>query len=324
MRILQYSFFLAAGLFLVWWQLRSMTEAETAAFMDALRRVDYIIVVPVFLMAILSFISRALRWKLLMEPLGYDPALKNVFSATMAGYLANAAVPRLGEVLKCSLLAKYEKLRIDKLVGTIIVERAFDLLCYAVFIALTLVLQIDKLKDLVRDKLNAPSSGSGYGMVLLLLILISTFFLFKFIMRRYPDKNIMLRIRDILEGFREGIASVKNLKKRKAFLIHTFFIWLMYFLQIYVGFFAMEETNGLSPAAACSVLSLATLAMILTPGGIGSFPVFVMQTLALYEISHPAGNAFGWLMWGVNTFIIILAGLISIIMLPLINKKTQA
>src|SRR6476661_3412778 len=128
--ILQYIIFLGGGIFLVWWQLRSMTPEEEQDFRNAMSYANYWLVIPVVILCILSHLSRAMRWKLLMEPLGYKPALKNVFSVIMVGYLANAAVPRLGEILKCTFLSRYEKLQVDKLFGTILVERTFDLVCY--------------------------------------------------------------------------------------------------------------------------------------------------------------------------------------------------
>ena len=129
---LQYFIFLGAGILLVWWQLRSMTAQEKSDFLHAFTYAEYWLIIPVVIMSLLSHISRSMRWKLLMEPLGYNPALKNVFAVTMVGYLANAAVPRLGELLKCSFLAKYEDLKMDKLVGTILVERTFDFICYII------------------------------------------------------------------------------------------------------------------------------------------------------------------------------------------------
>ena len=110
-----------------------MTLAERAEFYTTFSNTNYWLLIPVAIMSILSHLSRSMRWKLMMEPLGYNPALKNVFAATMVGYLANSAIPRLGEVLKCSLLARYEKLKVDKLFGTILVERTFDFICYLLF-----------------------------------------------------------------------------------------------------------------------------------------------------------------------------------------------
>jgi glycosyltransferase 2 family protein len=105
------------------------------------------------------------------------------------------------------------------------------------------------------------------------------------------------------------------------FIVYTLFIWAMYLLQIYTGFKAMESTSTLGIKAACAVLSLSTLAMIVTPGGIGSFPIFVMQTLSIYGVASSQGKAFGWLIWGISTGLIIVAGLVSLVLLPYINKK---
>lgn len=118
-------------------KLKSLTPEQKTAFLDALKEANYWLILPVAVMTVISHLSRAMRWKLLMEPLNYNPALKNVFAVTLIGYFANAAFPRLGEILKCTFLARYEKLKVDKLAGTIIVERAFDMVCFLIFIGIT-------------------------------------------------------------------------------------------------------------------------------------------------------------------------------------------
>lgn len=323
--ILQYIIFLGGGLFLVWWQLRSMTENEAAAFKQALSLANYWLVVPVIIISLLSHLSRAMRWKLLMKPLDYRPSLKNVFSVVMVGYLANAAVPRLGEVLKCTLLARYEKLHFDKLVGTIIVERMFDLLCYIIFIGLTVLIQIDLVGGYVRSKLAtvADTAGLPIWAKLLLVVLVITvvIWLMRFLRKKFPGNKLILRINSFVRGLIEGVKTIKDLKERKLFLAHTLFIWSMYLLQIYIGFSVMESTAHLGLRPAFSVLTLATLAMIATPGGIGSFPIFVKETLLIYGILSPAGTAFGWLLWGANTGIVIITGLAALLLLPVINRR---
>lgn len=326
--ILQYVFFLGGGLFLVWWQLSSMTVIEKNEFYNSLKSVNYWIVIPVILMSIASHISRSMRWQLLMEPLGYQPKLKNVFSVTMIGYLINAAIPRLGEVVKCTLLAKHEKLRADKLIGTIIVERTFDLICYLLFIGFTLLIQINKIGSFAEEKMDSSSQSSDMPFWLQLIVTggVTTLFilLIKFLFKKFPGNKIIIKINNIIKGIGEGFRTIKNIKNRKAFLIHTGFIWLMYLSQIYIGFKSMDGIDHLGIPAAFSVLSLATLSMIITPGGIGSFPIFVMQTLSVYSIAAPLGKAFGWLMWGVSTGIILIAGLICLVALPYINRNKTA
>lgn len=324
---LQYIIFLGGGLFLVWWQLRGMTPLERESFYQSLKQANYWLVLPVIFIALLSHLFRSLRWKLLMEPMGYDPAVRNVFAATMVGYLANAAIPRLGEILKCSALAKYENLRVDRLVGTIIIERLFDFVCYLFFIALTILIQLDLVGGFVLDMISPADGGNAAEAFLkpaiIIALLISVYFIIRKIFFRFPNNPIIKKIRQVMNGISEGFRTIRALKKQKAFLSYTLLIWFLYFLQIYIGFKAMDETSGLGIRAGFSVLTLATLAMIITPGGIGSFPVFVMETLLLYGISTPIGNAFGWLMWGVSTFIIIIAGLISMLALPMMNRQPK-
>lgn len=323
--ILQYVIFLGGGLFLVWWQLRSMTEGEAAAFREAMSLANYWLVIPVVIISLLSHLSRAMRWKLLMKPLDYRPSLKNVFSVVMVGYLANAAIPRLGEVLKCTLLARYEKLHFDKLVGTIIVERMFDLLCYIIFIGLTVLIQIDLVGGYVKSKLSSVADTAGLPvwtkLLILTLVITSVIWLLRYLRKKFPGSKLILKINSFVRGLIEGVKTIKELKERKLFLAHTLFIWSMYLLQIYIGFSVMESTSHLGIRPAFSVLTLATLAMIATPGGIGSFPIFVKETLLIYGILSPAGTAFGWLLWGANTGIVIITGLGALLLLPVINRK---
>lgn len=310
---------------MVWWQLNSMTAIEKKEFYNSLKNVNYWIAIPILLMSIASHISRSMRWQILMEPLGYQPKLKNVFSVTMIGYLINTAVPRLGEVVKCTLLAKHEKLRADKLIGTIIIERTFDLICYLLFICVTVLIQIDKVGSYAKEKIDDMSRSSGMPVwleIIIIGVIITLFiFLIKFLFKKYPDNKLILKINNIVKGIAEGFRTIKKIKNRKAFLLHTGFIWLMYLSQIYIGFKSMEGIDHLGIQAAFSVLSLATLSMILTPGGIGSFPIFVMQTLSIYTIAAPLGKAFGWLMWGVSTGIVLMVGLICLVALPYINRE---
>ena len=324
---LQYIIFLGGGLFLVWWQLKGMSNAEEKEFVSSLKNANYWMIIPVALMSIISHVARSKRWQLLMEPMGYKTKLSNVFSVTMIGYLANAAIPRLGELLKCTLLAKYEQLKIEKLVGTIIMERGFDLLCYLFFIVLTILVQIEKVSHFLESqlsKLNYNTSNFWIKPIIAFTILWIVVKLIKALIKKYPNQKFVQKTNAFFQGLIEGLKSIKQLKKRKQFLGLTVLIWAMYLGQIYIGFMGMEGTESLGISAACAVLTLATLSMIVTPGGIGSFPIFVMQTLLIYGIPSTLGKAFGWMMWGVSTGIMIIVGLICLVLIPYLNKKTKA
>lgn len=322
--ILQYAFFLGAGIFLVWWQLRGMTAEQKTQFTLALRSANYWLILPIICMSLLSHLSRSYRWKLLLEPLDYYPKIKNVFSVTMVGYLANAAFPRLGEVLKCTFLSKYEHIKVDKLVGSILIERTFDLFCFIIFIGITVLIQINKIGGFIKEKISLFGNNAGMPLwvkgLLVLGIIAFTYFILKFLVNKYPDNKTIFKVNNFFKGIGQGFIAIRNLKKRNLFIAHTLLIWSMYLMQVYVGFKAMEHTAALDLRAACSVLVLASFSMILTPNGIGLFPIFVMQTLILYNIDGSYGKAFGWLIWGVSTCITLIVGFICLLLLPYINK----
>jgi uncharacterized protein (TIRG00374 family) len=322
---LQYLLFSGGGLFLVWWQLKSMSPVEKNEFYRAIGQTNFWIIIPVVCMSLASHLSRAMRWKLLLEPVGYKPSTANAFMATMIGYLANSAVPRLGEVLKCSMLARYEKMRIDKLVGTILLERSFDLICFALFVGLTITFQLDligsTLNNFWETALQKTENFSWTLLIVVLTALALMFILLRIALKKLSKLNIVQKLNQIISGITDGFKSILQLKNRKAFLLHTLFIWAMYLGQIYVGFSSLNETSELSLGAACSVLTLASLSMIVTPGGIGSFPIFVMEVLLLYQIESPIGKAFGWLMWGVSTGLIVVSGLLSLVIIPWFNRN---
>jgi uncharacterized protein (TIRG00374 family) len=326
-QLLQYVIFLGGGIFLVWWQLKSMNLEEKNEFYNAIKNANFWILIPISIMSIMSHISRSMRWKLLMEPLDFHPKLRNVFMVTMVGYLANAAIPRLGELLKCTFLARYEKLKLDKLVGTIILERSFDLVCYAIFIAFTILIQIKIIGSFATEKLDRLFQGNPTLTFLKLGLVIGAIILFWIVMRwiikKNPQNKLINKINLMIKGVFEGLSTIKHMKKKGAFLMHTIFIWCMYLGQIYLGFWGLDSTASLGIGAACSVLSLATLSMIVTPGGIGSFPIFVMQTLMIYGLTSAQGKAFGWLMWSASTGLIVLVGFVSLLLLPVLNKKEK-
>jgi uncharacterized protein (TIRG00374 family) len=327
--VLQYIFFLGGGIFLIWWQFHNMTPEQTAKFKYALAGADYRILIPVIVFALASHISRSLRWKILLEPLGYTPSLFNTFCVTMVGYLANSFVPRLGEILKCTLLGKYEKIPVQKLIGTIVIERIFDFLCYLFFIVFTVLIQYKLVGGFVKTEIAAMvSSNSGIPLWLKALIaiflIIAVFILIRSLFKKFAPAKLLRRINNFIQGLREGIASIRKLKKRRLFLTHTLFIWVMYLMQIYLGFSALKDVSHLGLDAACAVLTLATLAMIVTPGGIGTFPAAVFLVLNLYKIDHSTGEAFGWLMWGTTTFIILFFGLLCLGVLFFTHRKKQS
>ncbi|MEP6677048.1 MAG: lysylphosphatidylglycerol synthase transmembrane domain-containing protein [Ferruginibacter sp.] len=325
LNILKYVIFLGGGAFLVWWQFHQMTADQEKKFIYAITHAKYWVLIPVIIMALASHLSRSIRWRILIEPLGYKPSIFNTFCATMVGYLANSFLPRLGEIIKCTMLGKYEKIPAQKLIGTIVVERIFDIICYIIFIIITVLIQYKRVGDFASERVKAINQHGVVPLWVKLLILTACILLLIFILRwmykKYDQSRVVQKIKSFTSGIAEGIATVKKLKNRGWFIFHTVFIWSMYLMQIYVGFIAVSEVSHLSLAAACGVLTLATLAMIVTPNGLGTFPAAVFLVLQLYNVDNVIGEAFGWLMWGTTTFIILFFGSLFFLLMVLVNNK---
>jgi hypothetical protein len=326
--ILQYLFFLGLGLFLVWWSVSKMSEKDLTDCKNALQSARYFLFIPVFFILTISHISRAIRWKILMKPMGYTPSLLNTFFAVMVGYLANLAVPRLGEILKCTILGKYEKVPPDKLVGTILIERAVDVICLMLVFLIAIVSQAAILSDYATKTIqeNFISGGTRpllIKLVVILLILLSTFFLSKWVFKKFGHSKIVNKINTIFIGIKTGISSVKDLENKWSFIFHSLLIWACYLGGTYLGFFATKGTDGLPIAAVFPILAFASIGMIITPGGIGAYPRFIMEVMLLYNIEKGIGYANGTLQWVAQFLIILVLGFISLVLLPYYNKKRE-
>lgn len=326
--ILQYLLFLGLSIFLVWWSVRKITDKGWQDIKEAFRNANYLLIIPVMITLLLSHYSRSLRWKILIEPLGYTPRTFNIYMAVLIGYMANLAVPRLGEVLKCTILARYEKVPADKLVGTIVAERAFDVVCLILVILITFFTQADLIGGYINETLNKiveskTSSLSTTKIIILFAILLLGIAAVIVAFKKFSHVRFIQKIKTIFEGIWHGITSVRYLKNKGWFIFHTIFIWSMYLLSVQIGFFAMRETSVYGIPNALSVLTMGSLAMVVPApgGGIGVYAWFVQNTMLIYGLKESMGFAFGQLMWSVQFFFALLSGFIALSLLPYFNKR---
>ena len=325
--LLQYFFFTILAAFFVWLSLKDLNKEKWEQLKDALHRANYWLLVPILGLLLLSHWLRALRWRQLIEPLGYRPSKINTFLGVMIGYFVNLGAPRVGEVVKCTILARYEKVPVDKLVGTIVAERAFDVMCLLIIFALTLFFQFDVINALAATKIyplfeNANGKVSYQKIIYLIIGGILFLFLLKFIFSRFGHMNIIQKAKAVLVNIWHGLTSVRALKNKPLFFFYTVGIWFLYLMSTWLGFFAIRETSRLTLTDALSVLAMGSVGMIVSPGGIGAYALLVQETVAFYNIpSEPYGQALGWLLWFGQFLSFILFGVTSFILLPRINKN---
>lgn len=327
---LQYVFFIALAVFFIWLSFHKIDAEKWHQLLSALKQAKLWIFFPVLFLLLLSHWLRALRWKMLIQPLGYNPSSLNTFFGVMVGYFVNLGAPRLGEIVKCTVLARYEKVPADKLVGTIVAERAFDLLCLIIVCGATIALQFDVIGSYAWSSIepvfqNKAGRFSYIRIGVILASLVLVIFLLRFVFRRYLHINFIQRFRKILVGILHGLTSIRLVKNKWLFLFHTVSIWLLYLISTYLGFFVLHETQHLGIAQACAVLVMGSIGMILSPGGIGAYPLFIQQTVSLYGIApEPYGLALGWLLWLGQFIIFVVFGALSFILLPALNRKPDA
>ena len=325
--ILQYLFFLGLGAFFVWLSVKDIGEAQWQQIKDALNRARVWLVVPASALLLLSHYSRALRWKLLMEPMGYNPSSFNVFAAVMIGYLVNTGVPRLGEVVKCSILARYERVRVDRLVGTIVMERAVDVVCLIVVFACALVFEGSIINEHVFARFASffqDTSGQTSFRKILIILLAATalIFIIRFLLRRFAHISAVTKVRTALSGIAHGLGSIRQVRRKGLFIFHTIFIWVLYLGATTVGIYALQETSHLGIGGGLTTLALGSVGMLISPGGIGAYAWIVAKLMGWYGLDETTiGNALGWLLWSVQTGIVLLFGLLFFGLLSYYNKK---
>lgn len=327
LNIITYLLTLGLCAFLIWLSVKDLKADDFEKIRAAVSKANYYLLIPILIMGFVSHWSRAVRWKYLMEPLDLHPSTANTLFAVLVGYLANLAFPRLGEVLKCTILARYEKIPADKLVGTIIAERAFDMLCLLILFFLTFVVQIDLaweyLQELIARFQHKDGDSNHTGKIVLGAILLVSVLLFIF-RKRIGNFAFVLKIKEVFKNILSGIMSFKNMKNKKGFVFHTVLIWSMYMGMIMIGFYSIAETNMLTYKTGFSVLSFGSVGMIVTPGGIGAYTLLVEEIVSLYGIEKAISVAISWIIWLVPTCIILLGGAISLVLLPIYNKKRNA
>ena len=278
--------------------------------------------------SLVAFASRAYRWNLLIEPLGYRPRLMNTMYALMVGYLANLAIPRLGEVTRCGSLSKAENVPFNKLLGTVIIERIVDVLSLLACLLLTAIIEYERLGNFLVDKLLVPMkeriSTSLQSPVFITGALVSVaalIILVLYYVRKSRKETGESKFIQLLRGLVHGLQSIGKLKRPLAFLFHSALIWVMYFFMAYLCFFSLEPTSGLSAGAGLFILVVGGIGMSApVQGGIGVYHLLVSQGLMLYGLTLQDGLAFATLLHTSQTVLVIFLGAISFLLLFLGNK----
>jgi uncharacterized protein (TIRG00374 family) len=317
---------LSLGIFLIWISTKSLTKEEVEAVKYQILAANYNILVPSILIILLSHFMRALRWRMMITPLSYKPSLFNVFLSVLIGFFFNLIFPRLGELMKCTLLGKHEKIPVDKLVGTMVAERLIDVFCLLIVISMTIVSQYQRVGNYANEligtfykKIQFNVTTTIITSVVFIIFLVGGFIIFK----RFQKSKSIEKIKSIIKGILTGFGSIRKIEKKGLFTAYTISIWFLYLFCIKIGFLAINEISTLGWIPSLTILTFGSFAMIATQGGIGAYQLAVQKTLVLFGVREVTGLAFGWLMWSVQTIFLMVAGPISLLIMSTINKKNK-
>lgn len=277
--------FLAVGILLLWFAFSNVNFTKLAA---GLKEAEYSWLLLSVLFAFIAFVSRARRWVLLINPLGFNPSVLNAFYALMTGYLANLALPRIGEITRCISLGKKAKIPVDQLIGTVVVERTIDfisLLIIMIILIFTSGGQIglflkESILDPVQHKILSLFGNTWILWVILFSLGIITMFLLVRYKKALRKIHFFSKMFDLTRGIINGLKTITNLERKWEFLFHTVFIWINYALMTWVVVFSLESTSHLTFGNSIFILVIGGLAMSApVQSGLGAFHYIVSRGL---------------------------------------------
>lgn len=322
-KTLKFATFFLLGILIFWMVYKDQDIDHIKSILSD--HVNYIWIVVSLFLGLLSHISRTIRWNLMIEPLGRKPKMLNTFLAVMVGYLMNLALPRMGEISRCGVLARYEKISFTKLIGTVVVERLIDVLMLLILLLVVVLTQFGQVLEFLN---NNPEVNQKLHKVMYSPVLIGSFCLVILIVwisrRKIKESSLMKKLKGFIAQFSEGVQSIRSMKNKGTFIFHSVFIWVLYFLMLYCVFFAFGFTSHLTPLAGLTVFVFGSFGMVApVQGGIGAWHFMIIEALALYGVDRGDGKVFALLAHGSTTVMLIVLGLIGLLALPFVNEREE-
>lgn len=321
--ILKASLSLGLGCFLFWYFFHQMNFSEKIEFYNLLKNANYGWILLSILLSFLTFLLRAERWKLALEPLDYTTKFGNRYHSLMIGYIVNAVFPRAGELSRAFLLSKKEHLSFSETLGTIFSERFIDLLLLGTIGVIAYFMNQQHFIQLYQELSTSVPKAEAPHLSFYLFLFIAFLFITGISIYIF-NKKIQLKINQFIRELFRGILSIFRLKRWFLYCIYSLLIWGLYVGDFWICFFSIPETSNYPASVILLTFIAGTIGVILTNGGIGAFPLLFGITLSIVDSSteniRVIGNSLGMLIWSSQTFLVILLGIISIIVF---KRKTE-
>lgn len=326
--IIQFIVLLSIGVLLIWLSVSGITPEQKKEIITAFQTADYFWIILAMVVSFLSHFLRAYRWNYLLKPVGYKTNLLNATCHVLVGYFANYGIPRMGEISRCTLASKYDKVPFEVAFGTVITERIIDFILFLVIFVLTLAFQFNELiglaNQLIFDKLRLKFAGISQDPLKLIItgIIIVVIIAAFFFLRKKFSQLLKGKLGGIIKGMAEGIGSIRKMESPFQFILLSLMIWACYFYSLYVCFFALPGTSHLGQKECLTLLLFGTFGVMFSPGGLGAYPA-ILGGILLYTFKVDVVSAFAlpWLAWSSQFILVVVLGVVSLIVLPLYNRK---
>ncbi len=284
-----------------------------------------ILILGIYMM---SNVFRAWRWQMLLEPLGHKANFWNALMALMIGYFANLGIPRLGEIMRAGIFAKYERIGVEKVMGTVVTDRIIDVLSLAVFLVVTSPFAYGPVSTYLRENLSLGQYLTGSWWIYLILIATGVIAALTMVLRSkaFRESIIFKKVYGLFTGFKDGALSVFSLERPGLFIAYTIGIWICYYLMTYLTFYSFEPTSHLGPQEGLITFIFGTLGILFpSPGGMGTYHLMLMEALKIYSISSIEGFSFANILYfSIQIFCNVLFGIFSLIFISIYNQGRHA
>ncbi len=297
--------------FLIWWVAKDLTHNEIEISKKAFFNLNFNFLFISIFIGLLSHLLRAERWKYMLESMGYSTNFSIRYHAVMINYVMNLFIPRLGELARCTAISKQEKVPLNKVLGTIILERIIDFFILILMILSVLFFERDKIWNLINKSIFSKILENKLNIILSIIIILSFSLIGLYVIFKSENK-LMNKFSKFLSGVKDGIISVFNIKHQFLFWLQSFLIWGLYLLGTYFCFLALPETKEVPFTGIVSSFVLAGIASIATQGGLGAYPIAFGTILKQYGVAYVLGWTFGWISWISQTLLILTLGSISL------------
>jgi uncharacterized protein (TIRG00374 family) len=325
--IVYFLVFMTLGALAVWYCINSIKDFDQ--FIMHLKSVNYFYVILSVAVGFIALIVRARRWNILINTLGHKPSVYDTYNAVVTGYIANLAVPRIGELTRCATLYKTNGIPVNSLFGTVVTERIIDMLSLFVITLMTFFIRMDLFSKFVNERIvtswqpvvaNLSSTTILFVIVAVTVLIVAAYIVFKRLMKR-PSTH---KFKTMLVGLADGLKSVFKMDKKIHFIVYTIAIWTCYWLSSYLIMIALPATSMLTAADGLLLLVLGSLGWIVpVPGGFGTFHTLVAWGVMLFGISFETGLMFATISHETQLIVMVFFGLIALISVSLTKTQRQ-